>query len=240
MTFCRPQMWKLCVVLDIVSLYDKMYLSLREREIMGRKKYYMILDTETTSNAKTVYDIAYTIIDRQGNIIEQANYLVKEIIEHPFLRGILQRDKYSAAKYQETYAELYTHKAMVKSFLDIRCNIRRAIRKYNCPVIAYNVHFDKTALNDMAKDLGKKSFFTKDTQIWDLWNIALFTLCDSINYTKFCDTHGFVNERGNRQTTAESVYCYITKDPNFKEAHTALADTEIEAQILLACLKRNA
>ena len=206
---------------------------------MTRKKYYMILDTETTSNAKTVYDIAYTIIDRQGNIIEQANYLVKEIIEHPFLRGILQRDKFSANKYKETYKELYTHKAIVKSFLDIRCNIRRAIRKYNCPVIAYNVAFDQTALNDMAQDLGKKSFFTKDTNIWDLWNISLYILCDSHNYTSFCDTHGFINDRGNRQTTAESVYCYISKDPTFKEAHTALADTEIEAQILLACLKRH-
>ena len=118
---------------------------------MTRKKYYMILDTETTSNAKMVYDIAYTIIDRKGNIIEQANYLVKEIIEHPFLFGILKRDKYSAAKYKETYEELYTHKAMVKSFLDIRRLIRRAVREYDCPVIAYNVAFDTTALDGMSK-----------------------------------------------------------------------------------------
>lgn len=206
---------------------------------MTRKKYYMIIDTETMSNAKMVYDIAYTIIDRKGNIIEQANYLVKEITEHPFLLGILKRDLYSASKYKKTYAELYTHKTMVKPFLEIRRNIRRAIREYDCPVIAYNVAFDKTALNDMAQDLGKKSFFTVDTEIWDLWNIALYILCDSRNYTNFCDEHNFINDRGNRQTTAESVYCYITNDPNFKEAHTALADTEIEAQILLACLKRH-
>lgn len=206
---------------------------------MTHKKYYMILDTETTSNAKMVYDIAYTIIDRKGNIIEQANYLVKEIIEHPFLFGILKRDKYSAAKYKETYEELYTHKAMVKSFLDIRRLIRRAVREYNCPVIAYNVAFDTTALDGMSKDLGKKSFFTKNTKIWDLWNVALHILCDSRNYTNFCDKHNFINERGNRQTTAESVYCYIKDDPNFKESHTALADTEIEAEILLACLKRH-
>lgn len=206
---------------------------------MSRKKYYMILDTETTSNAKIVYDVAYTIVDRKGNIIEQANYLVKEIIEHPFLRGILQRDKFSATKYQNTYAEMYTRKAMVKPFLDIRRTIRRVIREYNCPVIAYNVGFDQKALNDMAKDLGKKSFFTAKTKIWDLWNIALHTLCDSRNYVTFCDKHGFVKPNGNRQSTAESVFCYISKDPTFKEAHTALADTEIEAQILLACLKRH-
>ena len=206
---------------------------------MTRKKYYMVLDTETTSNAQTVYDIAYTIVDRKGNIIEQANYLVKEIIEHPFLRGILQRDKFSATKYRNTYAEMYTQKNIVKPFLEIRRAIRAAVRKYNCPVIAYNINFDYKALTNMAQDLGKKSFFTAETQIWDLWNIALYTLCDSKNYVKFCDEHHFVNERGNRQTTAESVYRYITKNINFEEAHTALADTEIEAKILLACLKRH-
>lgn len=206
---------------------------------MTRKKYYMVLDTETTSNAQTVYDIAYTIIDRKGNIIEQANYLVKEIIEHPFLKGILQRDKFSATKYRNTYEEMYTRKNIVKPFLEIRRAIRAAVRKYNCPVIAYNVNFDYKALTNMAQDLGKKSFFTAETQIWDLWNIALYTLCDSKNYVKFCDEHKFVNERGNRQTTAESVYRYITKNIAFEEAHTALADTEIEAQILLACFKRH-
>ena len=211
----------------------------RERENMTRKKYYMVLDTETTSNAKTVFDIAYTIIDRQGNIIEQNNYLVKEIIDNPFLRGILQRDRFSACKYKNFYQELYKNKNLVKPFLEIRRNIRRTVRKYNCTVVAYNASFDFTALNDMAKDLGKKSFFTKETPIWDLWNIALHTLCDSMNYVKFCDGNGFVNERGNRQTTAESVYRYVTKDTSFEEAHTALADTEIEAKILLACLKRH-
>ena len=206
---------------------------------MTRKKYYMILDTETTSNAKMVYDIAYTIIDRKGNIIEQANYLVKEIIEHPFLLGILQRDKFSARKYRETYATLYNEKKMVLPFLTVRQNIRRAIRKYNCPVIAYNMEFDYTALTDMAKDLGKKSFFTNNTQIWDLQTMALHTLCDSCLYSVFCDKHKLFTDSGNRKCSAESIYCYITNNPRFKEAHTALADTEIEAEIFIACVKRH-
>ena len=202
------------------------------------KKYYMILDTETTSNAKMVYDIAYTIIDRKGNIIEQANYLVKEITEHPFLKGILQRDKFSSRKYRETYADLYTNKKMVLPFLTIRQNIRRAIREYNCPVVAYNMAFDYEALTNMAQDLGKKSFFTKNTQIWDLQNIALHTLCDSCLYTVFCDENKFFTDSGNRKCSAEVVYRYITNDVQFEEAHTALADTEIEAEIFIACVNR--
>lgn len=210
----------------------------KEKEETVTKKYYMILDTETTSNAKMVYDIAYTIIDRKGNIIEQANYLVKEIIEHPFLKGILQRDKFSSRKYRETYADLYTNKKMVLSFLTIRQNIRRAIREYNCPVVAYNMAFDYEALTNMAQDLGKKSFFTKTTQIWDLWNISLYILCNSRNYVKFCDENNYHSEKGHRKSSAEIVYRYITSNLKFEEAHTALADTEIEAAILIACLKR--
>jgi len=206
---------------------------------MTKKKYYMILDTETTSNAKTVYDIAYTIIDRKGNIIEQANYLVKEIIEHPFLLGILKRDKFSSRKYRETYAERYANeKKIVLPFLKIRQNIRRAIRNYNCPVIAYNVAFDYEALTNMAKDLGKQSFFTKTTQIWDLQNIALYILCNSCLYTVFCDENNFVTDKGNRKCSAEIVYRYITRNLEFEEAHTALADTEIEAEIFIACVNR--
>lgn len=207
---------------------------------MSRKKYYMILDTETTSNAKTVYDIAYTIIDRKGNIVEQANYLVKEIIEHPFLRGILQRDKFSSRKYRETYAMRYENeKKIVLPFLAIRQKLRKAVRTYNCPVVAYNAKFDFEALTNMAHDLGKKYFFTKETEIWDLWNISLHILCDSRNYVKFCDANEYHSEKGHRKSSAEIVYRYITHNLEFEEAHTALADTEIEATILTACLKRH-
>ena len=206
---------------------------------MTKKKHYMILDTETTSNAKMVYDIAYTIIDRKGNTVKQANFLVKEMTEHPFLIGILSRDKFSARKYRDYYASRYTDRTLVRPFLEIRRNIRKAIRDYNCVVVAYNAAFDFEALENMAHDLGKKSFFTSSTEVWDLWNITLHTICNSRNYTKFCDSHDFVSDKGNRKSSAEVVYRYITQEIDFREAHTALADTEIEAAILLACLKRH-
>ena len=62
---------------------------------------------------------------------------------------------------------------------------------------------------------------------------------DSRNYVKFCDDNEFLSEKGHRKSSAEIVYRYITKNLEFEEAHTALADTEIEAAILVACLKRH-
>ncbi len=232
-------MCRLCENLDTYFHCGIMFTSARERENMSRKKYYMILDTETSSDARVVYDIAYTIIDRKGNIVEQANYLVKEWMEHPFLTCILANDKYSARKYEQFYAERYANeKKMVLPFLEIRRRIRKAVREWDCIVMAYNVEFDYTALNRMADALGKKSFFTKSTEIWDLQRIALYILCDSNRYTRFCDEHKIFTDNGNRQCGAEAVYRYITKDAEFKEAHTALADTEIEAEIFIACVNR--
>ena len=40
--------------------------------------------------------------------------------------------------------------------------------------------------------------------------------------------------------TAEILWRFLSGDNNFQEAHTGLADVEIEAQILLECLKRGA
>ena len=52
-------------------------------------------------------------------------------------------------------------------------------------------------------------------------------------YKDFCDKNGYYTESGNYSTTAETVFRYITNNPDFDEAHTALNDAEIEAAILI-------
>lgn len=207
---------------------------------MAKKKYYLVLDTETASNASLVYDIGYTLVDRKGNVVKQANFIVKDFFDHPFLTGLLERDLYSRKKYRTFYKQhIDTHQEMVQSFKTIRAHIRRVIDKYNAIVVAYNASFDVDALTKMSNDYGMKTFFKGNTEIWDLWNVALSVLVNSRNYQKFCLENNFVSEKGNLRTSAEVVYRYISKDVEFEEAHTALADTEIEAAILNACLKRH-
>ena len=57
-------------------------------------------------------------------------------------------------------------------------------------------------------------------------------------YQDFCEKHGCFTDSGNYSTTAESVYRFITNDADFAEAHTALADAEIETEILCECIRR--
>lgn len=205
---------------------------------MSKKKTYMILDTETTTKATVPFDIAYTIIDRSGNIVEQKNYLVADLFYSPLGQHILLHDDFSKNKMRE-YTNLMKE-ANVCYFAAIREQMRATIEKFNCTVLAYNAKFDFDCLTNFAQSLGFADFFTPETQVWDLWNIALNILCDSANYVKFCNMHDYKSDKGNLKSGAEVVYRYLTNDLNFVEAHTALADTEIEAAIFTACLKRHA
>ena len=205
---------------------------------MTRKKTYMILDTETASKASIPFDIAYTIIDRAGNIIEQKNYLVADVFNNPVGLHLLMHDDFSKNKMGE-YVKLIRKGVSPQMFSVIRDEMRQVIAKYNCTVIAYNAKFDYECLTNFAQSFGFKNFFEDSTPVWDLWNIALTILADSKNYVEFCKKNNLVTDKGNLSSSAEAIYRYLTNDVNFEEAHTALADTEIEAAIMTACLKRH-
>ena len=205
---------------------------------MSIKKHFMILDTETTSTARIPFDIAYTIIDRKGNIVEQKNYLTADVFNSPLGQHLLMHDDFSKNKMHK-YVEMMKAGLPTTYFAAIREEMRATIKKYNCIVVAYNAKFDYESLTNFAMSLGFKNFFKDSTQVWDLWNIALSVIIDSRNYVKFCKDNKFTNEKGNLKSSAEVVYRFITKNTDFVESHTALDDTEIEAAIMTKCLKRH-
>ena len=67
--------------------------------------------------------------------------------------------------------------------------------------------------------------------------MACTSFLNTSEYINFATTHGFVSEAGNIQTSAENAYRYLINDPSFEESHTGLEDVEIEAVILMNCLK---
>lgn len=58
------------------------------------------------------------------------------------------------------------------------------------------------------------------------------------NFKKFCEDNELFTESGNYSANAENVYRFISQNKEFTEEHTALADSEIELEILLECIKR--
>ena len=69
--------------------------------------------------------------------------------------------------------------------------------------------------------------------------MACQVICTQKNYNKFCLKNGFVSQKGNISTSAETVFAYINNDKNFKESHTGLQDVLIEVQILAHCYRQH-
>lgn len=226
----------MCMVLNprgnhaIMSLLGK-----QERGFEMTKKYYMVLDTETVADARVPYDVAWILVDRAGNVVERFNGLTAEIMQNETLRYLIKRDSFSKRK-----ASFYldNEPAQIMSFDDICTYTNHVIATFNATVVAYNAGFDVKVLNDYANVLLDKKFFSDEVEIWDLWNMALNTICDSSNYVRWCIDAGFITEKGNISCSAESVYSYLAGNAEFEEDHTALSDCEIEAQILQAVFNR--
>jgi hypothetical protein len=60
-------------------------------------------------------------------------------------------------------------------------------------------------------------------------------------YKRFCESHNFMtrHKKPQPQMKAETVYRYITNNPNFIESHTGLQDTAIEKEIFTFCLRQH-
>ena len=193
------------------------------------KKFYAVLDTETVADARVPYDVAWVIVDREGRIYERFNALAAEVLNNETLRYLVRKDSFSKRK-----AGFYLdeNNAPIMPFSIIWECMQNTIKKYDCPIVAYNAAFDVKVLNNYSKVLLDVPFFPEDTEIWDLWNMALNTVCDSGKYVRWCIESGFITEKGNISCSAEAVYSYLFSDADFTEDHTALSDCEIEAKIL--------
>ena len=68
--------------------------------------------------------------------------------------------------------------------------------------------------------------------------LAASTICQLQKYFNYCVKNNLLTSRGNIPTTAEAIYGFITDNPSFNEAHTALDDALIELEILKAGKRR--
>lgn len=200
------------------------------------KKHYMVLDTETVTDARVPYDVAWIIVDRKGNEVERFNGLTEEVMGNPTGRYMLRHDSFSKRK-ASFYLDSISMNDLIMPFEDIKARTNAALEQYHCPVVAYNAAFDVKVLNNFSDSILGARFFN-NAPVWDLWTMALNIICDSNNYVQWCKNSNFITDKGNLKSSAESVYSYLFNDVDFEEQHTALADCEIEAQILQKVFQR--
>ena len=197
----------------------------------------IIFDTETISVDKPFcYNIGYTVVE-----VETRTYLAHRdfVVEQIWHNIPLFNTAYYADKRPLYVSAMRGKRATLDKWGYIMRIMRNDIKAYNVEgVYAYNSLFDDRVMeynNDWYKTINP----IETIPIYDIRGYAIEYLVDE-KYKAFCDKYGFYTESGNYSTTAETMYRYLMNDPTFEEAHTALADAEIETEILFACLNAGA
>ena len=225
-----------------IIIKEKLRQAQKKEGILMKKHIYITLDTETCGSLGNplVYDIGYTVHDREGNIYEKRSYVIREIF---YGEREKMRTAYYADKLPQYRKGVKSGKWNVASFWSIRKELFSLMKDYKVKaIIAYNAGFDVRALNSTLNYLTKfkekeQTFFNKNTTIWCSWGMSCQTLLKQKNYFKDAIKHNWISDAGNVQTSAETAFRYINKDSSFEESHTALEDAIIETAIFAKCIK---
>lgn len=208
---------------------------------MRKNENFIVIDTETAGsvNYPLPYDCGYVVMNRKGEVLASRSFVVAEIYcDEPDMMNTA----YYAEKLPQYADDLRTGKRRLARLSTIRKQILADMEAFKTTTVyAYNMNFDKRALNNVQQFVTKKYsiFFPENTEFRCIWNMACQVLLSRPSYIKFALVNGFVSTKGNILTNAECCYRYITKNVDFIEEHRGLEDVTIEAEILLKCFAQH-
>lgn len=207
-----------------------------------RKEKFLVLDTETcnTIEQPLPYDIGWAVCDKYGNILIERSFVVSEVF---FGLADVMKSAYYAEKIPQYWEDIKTGKRKMLGMWKIRQIMKEDIKNYKIRKVgAYNMAFDKRALNNLMRYTSKswcRWWFPYGVEFFCIWNMACDTILNRTSYIKFAIQNGFVSESNNIQTSAENAYRYIKKLIDFKESHTGLEDVKIEIEIMAECYRQH-
>jgi hypothetical protein len=222
-------------------------------KIDKRKKYYLMIDTETCNgivaedgsldlSQSLVYDIGCAIVDKKGNIYEEQSFVIAEIFIG--LKDVM-KSAYYAEKIPSYWNDIKSGKRQLVKYSTARRIILDMMKRYNVNiVIAHNAGFDCRALNMTERYITKSKyrfFFPYGTEWWDTLKMVTDTYGKQPSYRAFCERNGYMtkHKKPRPRLTAEILHRYFSGDNNFVESHTGLEDVKIESQIFSQCLRQH-
>ena len=199
----------------------------------------IVFDTETTGVGEKpfCYNVGYTILTLETReVLERKDFVVEQIWHNIPLFSTA----YYAEKRPLYVSAMRGKRAVMTKWGYIMREMNRDIQKHNVQfAFAYNSPFD-----DRVFSYNCDWFHTTnplDTiPVKDIRGMVSEFITNTDEYKAFCEEYQLFTESGNYSGTAEAVYKFITNNPEFEEAHTALADSDIEAEILLYCIEYGA
>lgn len=201
------------------------------------KNVIAVLDTETVGLEGHVYDIAWCITDKRGNIALERNWLVEENFTDP----TKMMGAFYAGKTFTHYAPmLQAGTITMRPWAEILGQLRADFLCYGVQTVsAYNAGFDLRVIEQTHGDLTGAEFDLFDgLQILDIWQFACETKLQQKSYARIARALGWVSPAGNIKTGAEFAYRFVCGDHSFIEDHTALSDAQIEVAILAECFRQ--
>lgn len=194
----------------------------------------VVFDTETTSLEKPfVYNIGWLIYNT-----EEQKVLIKHdfIVEQIWHNAELFTTAYYSNKKEQYVKRMRGKTCRMEKLGYITQLMCREFKQYNVQgAYAYNSPFDDRVFNFNC-DWFKVINPFDNIPIYDIRGYVHKTIGYDPKYQEFCTENNYFTESGNFSTTAENVYKFITQNKEFVESHTALADSEIECEILNYCI----
>lgn len=216
---------------------------------LKKQKYIMFIDVETigslyVSESVLPFEIGMKVVDIENlKIVKEKSYLVRKFFNNKYI----MLSTFSATKYPEYLKKIETDKRYkLMSVNDISKDIEKIAQRYNIKVMtAHNGNFDKTAMARLFDDFGTDNPF-ENIDLLDTLELSK-VITFSKDYADYCIAHKdrlndmkescFITNSGRVRITAQAIYCYITNNSQFQEAHTGLEDIDIEIEIFKKSLE---
>lgn len=210
---------------------------------LKKERYLMFIDTETigTLNVKESilpFEIGMKVLDTETmKVVKEKSYLVRKFFNNKYI----MLSTFSATKYPDYFEKLDNDKRYkTMSVNDISKDIEKTISRYSIKImVAHNGNFDKTAMARLFEDFGVDNPF-ENIDLLDTMELSKI-ITFSKDYANYCIENKdrlnsmkdscFITNSGRVRTTAQAIYCYISNNSQFEEAHTGLEDIDIEIEI---------
>lgn len=217
-----------------------------------RKTYGIMIDTETANtltdengkldtNYVLPYDIGFAVIDSKGKVYETYSFVVTDIYDY---EKDLMQSAYYANKLPQYEIDLANGNRERMTAYQVQKKIRDICDLYLCKfVVGHNMLFDLKSCNNLVRWTTKSKyryFFPYGIEIWDTLKMARQVIAPKQSYIDFCNENRLLTQKqGKPSLTAESLYKFIVRDPNFVESHTALEDVLIQCEIYKYCVNQH-
>lgn len=220
------------------------------KKIDYRHNYILFIDTETANTFRVgknldidsglFYDLGLRVQDTKNRVYDEMSFINSDVY---YDEAELIKSAYYADKMSRYDADIEAGSRKVATTLEIREIIHELIERYHINyVCAHNARFDKSILDSTIRYITKSEiryFLPYGVEWWDTMKMARSVIHKMPTYRRFCEENNYITKNGGLSTTAENLFRFISKNPDFEESHTGLEDVQIESEIFHYCQKQH-